>query len=55
MALLQAYARDAKTQGFTQLRLSVRPDNPARLMYDKAAFQYTRTGAYDYLIYERQA
>lgn len=55
MALLQAFAVDAARQGFSRLRLSVRPDNPARRMYEKAGFLCTGTGAHDYLAYERQA
>jgi ribosomal protein S18 acetylase RimI-like enzyme len=54
MALLEAYALDAARQGFTRLRLSVRPDNPARLMYQKAGFACAGTGANDYLTYERR-
>lgn len=54
-ALLSAYALDAKNQGFSQLRLSVRADNPARLMYERFGFVYTSTGAHDYLTYKRCA
>lgn len=52
-ALLQAFVRDAAGQGFVQLRLHVRPDNPARFMYLKAGFICTGTGANGYLVYER--
>ncbi|MDO4235889.1 MAG: N-acetyltransferase [Pseudomonas sp.] len=55
MALLEAYALDAARHGFTQLRLSVRPDNPAKRMYEKAGFLCTGTGAHDYLTYKRHA
>ncbi|SQF98968.1 GCN5-related N-acetyltransferase [Paucimonas lemoignei] len=55
MALLEAYALDAAGQGFTQLRLSVRPDNPAMFLYQKAGFRCTGKGAHDYLTYERHA
>lgn len=55
MALLNAYALDATRAGFTRLRLSVRPDNPARWMYEKAGFSCTGTGANQYLTYERHA
>lgn len=55
MALLEAYALDAARYGFTQLRLSVRHDNPAKLMYEKAGFICTGTGAHDYLTYKRRA
>lgn len=51
-ALLKAYALDAAQQGFTRLRLNVRPDNPARFMYEKAGFSCTGTGAHGYLVYE---
>jgi ribosomal protein S18 acetylase RimI-like enzyme len=55
LALLEAYMQDAARQGFTQLRLSVRPENPAKLMYQTAGFSCTGTGLHDYLTYERQA
>jgi ribosomal protein S18 acetylase RimI-like enzyme len=55
MALLEAYVQDAARHGFTQLRLSVRPDNPARRMYEKAGFSCTGIGAHDYLTYKRDA
>ncbi|WP_232504871.1 MULTISPECIES: GNAT family N-acetyltransferase [Pseudomonas fluorescens group] len=55
MALLEAYALDAAAQGFTQLRLSVRPENPAKFMYQKAGFLHTGTEAHGYLRYERHA
>ncbi|WP_459206164.1 GNAT family N-acetyltransferase [Pseudomonas sp. MLB6B] len=51
--LLEAYMFDAACQGFTQLRLSVRPDNPARVMYENAGFLCVSSGANGYLIYER--
>lgn len=54
-ALLAAYALHAKSQDFSQLRLSVRADNPARLMYERFGFVHTGTGAHDYLTYERCA
>ncbi|MFG0400415.1 GNAT family N-acetyltransferase [Pseudomonas sp. zjy_11] len=52
--LLDAYMFDAAFQGFTQLRLSVRPDNPASVMYQKAGFSCTGTGANGYLTFERR-
>lgn len=55
MALLEAYAFDATRQGYTYMRLSVRPDNPARFMYQKAGFVCTGIGGHDYLTYERCA
>ncbi|WP_300632736.1 GNAT family N-acetyltransferase [Pseudomonas sp.] len=55
LALLEAYALDAVQHGFTQLRLRVRPDNPAKRVYKKAGFVCTGTGAHDYLTYKRHA
>lgn len=52
-ALLEAYVADAAQQGFTQFRLSVRPDNPARILYQKAGFECSAIGAHGYLTYER--
>ncbi|WDY55842.1 GNAT family N-acetyltransferase [Pseudomonas sp. PSKL.D1] len=52
-ALLNAYLMETAQQGFTRLRLSVRPDNPARFMYLKAGFSCVGTAANNYLIYER--
>ena len=51
--LLDAYAATAKQQGFTHLRLSVRPDNPAAILYEQASFVCVGTDANDYLQYER--
>lgn len=51
--LLDAYAAEAARMGFTRLRLSVRFDNPAKLMYEKAGFVCTGPAAHDYLTYER--
>lgn len=53
-ALLDAYAHDAQAQGFRRLSLSVRPDNPARQMYERAGFVRTGVDAHHYLTYERQ-
>lgn len=53
MKLLEAFAMDAARYGFYRLRLSVRSDNPAKSMYEKAGFLCTGIGAYDYLTYER--
>jgi [ribosomal protein S18]-alanine N-acetyltransferase len=50
-ALLEAYVGDAARQGFSQFRLSVRPDNPAKVLYEKAGFECTGTGAHGYLTY----
>lgn len=55
MVLLAAWAVDAAKAGFTRLQLSVRPDNPARTMYEKAGFQCIGSGAHGYLLYERRA
>jgi len=52
-ALLEAYMFDSVGQGFTRLRLNVRADNPARMMYEKAGFVCTGTDANGYLTYER--
>lgn len=54
-ALFEAYAMDAALHGFSQLRLSVRPDNPAKKLYEQAGFLCTGIGAHGYLTYERQA
>jgi ribosomal protein S18 acetylase RimI-like enzyme len=53
MALLEAFAMDAAQHRFSRLRLSVRSDNPAKTMYEKAGFLCTGIGAHDYLTYER--
>ncbi|MBK5438289.1 GNAT family N-acetyltransferase [Pseudomonas sp. TH32] len=53
-ALVDAYAVAARQHGFTCLRLSVRPDNPARLLYERAGFVCVGSGANDYLRYESQ-
>lgn len=55
MALLEAYATDALQHGFWQLQLSVRADNPAKRMYEKAGFLCIGVDAHDYLRYERIA
>ena len=55
MALLEAYALDAARHGLTKLRLSVRPDNPAKRMYEKAGFLCIGTGVHDYQTYKRHA
>lgn len=52
-ALLEAYRMAAGQDGFVQLSLSVRPDNPARLMYERAGFVCVGTGSNGYLRYER--
>lgn len=51
--LLDAYADTAKQRGFTHLSLSVHPDNPARLMYERAGFICMGIGSHGYLRYER--
>ncbi|MCD5992585.1 GNAT family N-acetyltransferase [Pseudomonas sp. CDFA 602] len=53
--LLDTFALDAASQGLTHLRLSVRPDNPAKLMYQEAGFRFTGTDPNGYLRYERSA
>jgi ribosomal-protein-alanine N-acetyltransferase len=52
-ALLDAYAEAAAKQGFTRLTLSVRPDNPARWLYENTGFMRTGTDAHGYWMYER--
>ncbi len=52
-ALLEAYQVAAAANGCTPLSLSVRPDNPARFMYERAGFACVGTGAHGYLRYER--
>ncbi len=54
-ALLNAYATTAKQSGFTHLGLSVRPDNPARFMYEQAGFVRVGTDSHGYLRFERLA
>jgi ribosomal-protein-alanine N-acetyltransferase len=54
-ALFEAFVTAASGQGFTRLRLSVRPDNPARGIYERAGFQCTGTAANGYLTYERRS
>lgn len=53
--LMDAWSADAAKAGFTRLQLSVRPDNPARAMYESAGFQRIGTDAHGYLLYERCA
>lgn len=53
LSLLNAYAATAKQNGFAYLRLSVRPDNPAALMYERAGFSCMGTDSHGYLRYER--
>jgi ribosomal protein S18 acetylase RimI-like enzyme len=51
--LLDAYAAAAGQNDFLKLRLSVRSDNPARLMYERAGFVCVGIDSNDYLCYER--
>ncbi|RKP55688.1 GNAT family N-acetyltransferase [Pararobbsia silviterrae] len=39
--LLERYIEDAHEKGFGNLTLGVKPDNPARALYEKAGFLYT--------------
>ncbi|HTJ93574.1 MAG TPA: GNAT family N-acetyltransferase [Pararobbsia sp.] len=39
--LLDRYIEDAHEQGFGNLTLGVKPDNPARHLYEKAGFLFT--------------
>lgn len=50
--LLDVYAVMAGQRGFADLSLSVRADNPARLMYETAGFVCVGTAANGYLRYE---
>jgi ribosomal protein S18 acetylase RimI-like enzyme len=54
-ALFEGFVIAASGQGFTGLRLSVRPDNPAKGIYERAGFQCTGTAANGYLTYERHS
>ncbi|OBY90613.1 acetyltransferase [Pseudomonas sp. AU11447] len=51
-ALLQRYIEDARQEGYTRLKLSVRPDNPARRLYERAGFQPRGCDALGYRQYE---
>jgi ribosomal protein S18 acetylase RimI-like enzyme len=53
-ALLQTFALNAAHQGFSVLALSVRADNPARLMYEQAGFMEAGIASNGYLKYERR-
>jgi ribosomal-protein-alanine N-acetyltransferase len=51
-ALLAQFIADAKAQGFGKLTLGVKPDNPARRLYEKAGFNYSRDdGGYRHYVY----
>jgi ribosomal-protein-alanine N-acetyltransferase len=52
-ALLSAYMRGAEQQGFTQFALSVRPDNPARHLYERYGFVHRGMDEHGYHCYER--
>lgn len=52
-ALLDAYLSDATRHGFTRLTLSVRGDNPAKRLYERAGFAQVGTNARGYLLYRR--
>lgn len=52
-ALLEAYIDDARQAGFTHLTLSVRADNPAKRLYEKAGFRHTGVDANGYLRFEQ--
>lgn len=51
-ALLQRYIEDARREGYTRLKLSVRPDNPARRLYERAGFEPQGSDALGYRQYE---
>lgn len=52
--LLEDYVTTARRQGFSLLGLSVRGDNPARLMYEKAGFVRVGNDAHGYSRYQRR-
>jgi [ribosomal protein S18]-alanine N-acetyltransferase len=39
--LLERFAADARAQGLARLALGVKPDNPARRLYERAGFRFT--------------
>lgn len=39
--LLNQYINDAKAKGFQTLALGVKPENPARILYERAGFLYS--------------
>lgn len=51
-ALLAAYTEDARQAGFTHLTLSVRADNPAKRLYEKAGFVQSAVDDNGYLRFE---
>ncbi|WP_263263100.1 N-acetyltransferase [Pseudomonas sp. RIT-PI-S] len=52
-ALLHAYMASGPAEGLLRLRLSVRPDNPARYLYEQAGFTQAGADHNGYLRYER--
>jgi ribosomal-protein-alanine N-acetyltransferase len=52
-ALLSAYMRSAEQQGFNQFALSVRPDNPAKHLYENNGFVHRGRDEHGYHRYER--
>ncbi len=51
-ALLKAYTDEARQAGFSRLTLSVREDNPAKRLYQKAGFLQAGADANGYLRFE---
>jgi [ribosomal protein S18]-alanine N-acetyltransferase len=50
--LLAEFITDARTQGFATLTLGVKPDSPARALYERAGFVYTHhNGSYCHYAY----
>jgi [ribosomal protein S18]-alanine N-acetyltransferase len=50
--LLDQFIVDAHAQGFAKLTLGVKPDNPARRLYEKAGFTHTHDdGGYRHYVY----
>jgi ribosomal protein S18 acetylase RimI-like enzyme len=51
-ALLDGFVLDGRGEGFNQWALSVRPDNPARRLYERSGFKCVGTDTHQYLRYE---
>jgi len=51
--LLTEFISDARAQGYATLTLGVKPDNPARVLYERAGFVYTHDddGGYRHYAY----
>ncbi|MBZ9779938.1 GNAT family N-acetyltransferase [Pseudomonas sp. REP124] len=53
-ALLEACTAAALREGFTLMKLSVKPENPARHLYERAGFVRSGIDTHGYLQYERR-